>query len=283
MMWGSTGSAPGQFTQPFGVEVAADGYVYVADQHNERVQVFTDTGALVTSWAIPPGPNGFAYPTGICVSNGVVWVSSNQGQHVTRWSTTGAFLGYAATPLYGWAYPTGIAADAAGNIFVCNSYYYEVIRLNSSGAYLGSFPTGALPYGIDIDAAGDIYVGCYGDNHVYKHNAAGNFLLAWGGSGAGPGQFHSAEGIIHDAAGDIYVCDTGNDRVQKFSPSGGFLCEFGGTGTSLGQMDVPSDIAVDHNGDLYVCEFVNDRIQRWTFGAVPAVQSTWGAIKARYR
>jgi len=283
-MWGSTGSGPGEFTQPFGVQIAEDGYVYVTDQHNERVQVFNNAGALVTSWAIPLGLSGYAHPTGICVSNGVVWVSAHQGQHVTRWSTTGTLLGYAATPPSGWFYPTAIAASAAGDIFVCNSAANRIIRLNSSGAYLSEWSTGANPYGIDIDAAGDIYVGCYApDNHVYKYSGSGGFLLSWGGLGAGPGQFLAAEGIAHDAAGDIYVCDTGNDRIQKFTSSGAYICSFGGVGTAMGQMDVPSDISIDPNGDLYVCEYANNRIQVFTFGAVPTMRSTWGSVKTQYR
>ncbi len=283
LTWGSTGAAPGQFVQPFGVEVAADGYVYVADQINERVQVFTDTGDPITSWAIPPGPNGFAYPTGICVRDGVVWVSANQGQHVTRWTTSGTLLGYAAAPPGGWAYPTSIAADAAGDILVCNSYYNEVIRLNSSGAYLGGFATGGAPYGIDIDAAGNIYVGCYGSDNVVKHSPTGAFLLSWGGTGSGPGQFNSAEGLAHDALGDIYVCDTGNDRIQKFTSSGAFLCEFGGLGTTLGLMDIPSDLSIASNGEIFVCEYGNNRIQRFTLGVVPTSSTSWGSIKAHYR
>ena len=46
LSWGSTGPGLGQFSQAFGVEVPADGNVYVADQLNGRVQVFTENGAL---------------------------------------------------------------------------------------------------------------------------------------------------------------------------------------------------------------------------------------------
>lgn len=283
LFWGLTGSSPGQFQQPFGVDAADDGRVYVADQHNERVQVFTNTGTHLLQWSIPVGPNGYAYPTGICVKNGVVWVTSNQGQHVTRWTTSGAFLGYTAAPSGGWAYPTGIASDASGNMYVCNSFYDQVIKLDASGNYVSQWSVPGSPYGIDVDAVGDVYVGTYYSSRVFKYTSAGVPILSWGGSGTGPGLFNAAEGITHDSSGDIYVCDTGNHRVQKFSPTGVFLCQFGSVGSGIGQLRTPSDIDIDANGDFYVCEFVGNRIHRWSFGAVATKRSTWGGVKATYR
>jgi DNA-binding beta-propeller fold protein YncE len=38
--WGSSGSADGQFDNPVGVTVAADGRVYVTDEGNGRIEVF---------------------------------------------------------------------------------------------------------------------------------------------------------------------------------------------------------------------------------------------------
>ena len=283
LFWGVTGPAPGQFANPFGLDVADDGRVYVADQHNERVQVLSNTGTPLLQWSIPVGSNGYAYPTGICVKDGVVWVTSNQGQHVTRWTTAGGFLGYTSTPAGGWAYPTAIVGDASGNMYVCNSYYDEVIKLDSAGNYLSKWNVPGGTYDIDIDAVGDIYVGTYYSNRVYKYTSAGVPILSWGGPGSGAGQFNAAEGITHDASGDIYVCDTGNHRVQKFSPTGGYICSFGSLGSGIGQLRTPSDIDMGNDGDLYVCEFVGDRIHRWSFGAVATKRSTWGGVKSIYR
>jgi DNA-binding beta-propeller fold protein YncE len=42
--WGSPGSADGQFDNPVGVAVGADGRVYVTDEGNVRIQVFSSSG-----------------------------------------------------------------------------------------------------------------------------------------------------------------------------------------------------------------------------------------------
>ena len=43
------------------------------------------------------------------------------------------------------------------------------------------------------------------------------FVMKWGSSGSGDGQFLSAYGIAVDGQGNVYVADAGNDRIQKFS------------------------------------------------------------------
>ena len=49
------------------------------------------------------------------------------------------------------------------------------------------------------------------------------FILKWGSSGSGDGQFNYTYGIAVDGSGNVYVADTSNHRVQKFSISGSIV------------------------------------------------------------
>jgi DNA-binding beta-propeller fold protein YncE len=49
--WGGKGGAPGQFQVAHGIDIDADGFVWVADRENQRVQVFTQDGAFVKELA----------------------------------------------------------------------------------------------------------------------------------------------------------------------------------------------------------------------------------------
>jgi len=71
------------------------------------------------------------------------------------------------------------------------------------------------------------------NSRVNVFTAAGDFLMAFGGPGSGPGQFNAPTYVAVDntggpGQGDVYVVDAGNFRVQKFDSDGDFLLTFGG-------------------------------------------------------
>src|SRR5437762_2060164 len=48
--WGTTGTDPGQFNIPHNIATDDDGWVYVADRENHRVQVFDGNGKYESQW-----------------------------------------------------------------------------------------------------------------------------------------------------------------------------------------------------------------------------------------
>src|SRR6266542_3552886 len=56
--WGEPGTDPGQFNIPHNICCDADGWVYVADRENHRVQVFDDNGRYETQWNNMHRPSG---------------------------------------------------------------------------------------------------------------------------------------------------------------------------------------------------------------------------------
>src|SRR4051812_43528254 len=51
--WGSSGTGQGQFSNPRGIAVGADGNVYVTDSGSSNgVQVFQPNGQFVRRWAV---------------------------------------------------------------------------------------------------------------------------------------------------------------------------------------------------------------------------------------
>ena len=73
-MWGSSGSGQGQFQNPVGVAVSG-GCVFVCDNGNDRLQVFTLDGTFVRMWGSSGSGQGqLYYPVGVAVSGGCVFV-----------------------------------------------------------------------------------------------------------------------------------------------------------------------------------------------------------------
>ncbi|HZA23301.1 MAG TPA: 6-bladed beta-propeller, partial [Dehalococcoidia bacterium] len=79
-----------------------------------------------------------------------------------------------------------------------------------------------MPWGIAIDRQGDVYITDWRNDRVQKFTSDGRFIMAFGRSGTGEGEFNRPNGITVDADGDIYVCDWMNDRVQVFDSQGNY-------------------------------------------------------------
>jgi len=66
---------------------------------------------------------------------------------------------------------------------------------------------------------------------VQKFAPDGRFLLKFGMSGQGDGEFNRPTGVAVDKDGTIYVTDFKNDRLQVFGADGGFLTTLAGEAT----------------------------------------------------
>jgi DNA-binding beta-propeller fold protein YncE len=62
--WGESGSDPGQFNVVHNITCDADGWVYVADRENHRIQVFDGNGLYETQW------NNLHRPCGLFMTGG---------------------------------------------------------------------------------------------------------------------------------------------------------------------------------------------------------------------
>jgi hypothetical protein len=57
--WGKPGSGPGEFNNPHALALDGNGRLYVADRANNRIQIFTQDGKLITEWKQFGRPSGF--------------------------------------------------------------------------------------------------------------------------------------------------------------------------------------------------------------------------------
>lgn len=133
LSWGQFGSMPGEFNIPHNVVCDADGWVYVADRENHRVQVFDGHGRFETQWNNLHRPNGLClHPHGACpfcvigeggpdkeIQKGFpnlgprVSIVDMQGRLLSRFGELGPGEGDGT-----FLSPHGIAVDSRGDIYV---------------------------------------------------------------------------------------------------------------------------------------------------------------------
>src|SRR5436190_2069179 len=131
--WGEPGSDPGQFNLVHNICADADGWVYVADRENHRVQVFDGNGKYEAQW------NNLHRPCGLCMPythHPVCYIGElGPVQPVNRNSPN---LG-----------PRVSIVDNQGKLL---SRFGDM--------HAGTAPTSFLgPHGLSVDSRGDLYVG----------------------------------------------------------------------------------------------------------------------------
>lgn len=140
---GSLGTGNGQFTEPQGMAVGAEGNLYVADTGDSRIEEFTSSGAFVRTFGKEGTTNGLLKkPHGITTdSTGAVWVADTANNRVQEFGPTGTFLGTfgkegtAEGLLKG---PKGVGIDPEGNAWVADTANSRAQKWTGTGTGYGA-------------------------------------------------------------------------------------------------------------------------------------------------
>lgn len=167
-------------------------------------------------------------------------------------------------------YPTGLAVDSGGVLFVADTYHHRIQRITPGGgvAIIGSRGSGRgqfqSPQGIATDAEDAFYVLEQGSGRVQKFTKEGVLTLTFGRSGRGEGEMMGPTAIaVAPDSGHIYVADTGNCRVQCFDAAGKFVSYIGGTSGYESGISSPQALATGAGGSLSVADTFEQRVLRF--------------------
>ena len=193
--------------------------------------------------------------------------------------------------------PSGIATDAAGNVYVADTYNNVIRKISFSGTvttFAGNDTAGYrdgadsvaefnMPLGICTDKAGNVYVADTYNNVIRKISPTGNVTTLAGNDTGGyrdginsMAEFRLPVGVAADTSGNIYVTDNGNEAVREISASSGMVSTFAGntfTGYKNGAADTAEfrglfGIAVDDSANVYVTEYLNNDVRKIRKGMV---------------
>jgi len=128
------------------------------------------------------------------------------------------------------------------------------------GAPGADFSQFSYPTYVAVDAAGNVYVSDTLNARVQKFDPDGKFVTSFGQLGTNWGEFDKPKGVAVDSFGNVYVADSGWSNVQIFNPKGQVLLFFGGRGPVPGMMKNPLAVAIDKDNRIYVGDYLNHRI-----------------------
>jgi sugar lactone lactonase YvrE len=252
----ATGTAA-SFNRPFGVALDASGNVYVADYINDKIRKITPAGEVSTfagsGYSGSTDGTGtaasFYSPTGVAVdASGNVYVADTSNNKIRKITPSGVVSTLAGSGAQGstdgtgtaasFYRPVGAAVDAAGNVYVADTYNDKIRKITSAGVvstFAGSGDFGStdgtgtaasfkFPQGVAVDASGNVYVADTYNHKIRKITSAG-VVSTLAGSGEvdstdGTGtaaSFNGPGGVALDAAGNVYVADRGNNKIRKIT------------------------------------------------------------------
>jgi len=307
---------------PYGVAVDAAGDIFIADFGNNAVREVKPGGVITTvAGSGTPGRSGdggpattamLRNPHGVAVDgSGDLFIADSGNDVVREVKPGGIITTVAGNGSYGLTgdggpaiaatlqYPTGLALDAAGDLFIADSINNVVrevkpggiittvagIGLNNETGDGGPATAATLsqPNGVAVDGAGDLFIADTTTGVVREVKPGGVISTAAGSHHAGDGGPATAAsldqpgGVAADAAGDLFIADTRDDAIREVRP-GGIITTVAGTGTAghsgdggpatAATLDQPGGVAADAAGDLFIADTFNNVVREVKPGGI---------------
>ncbi len=248
--------------RPTAVALNNQGYLYIADEQNQRVRMVDPEGIIST-----------------VMGTGRSEVQS-QDRSAVETNLVSAY---------------GIATDKDDNLYVLSRGHSKIFKVGNDGVARRIVGTGQRGFEGDggpaidakinssnhlvVDAKGNLFIADTGNHRVRRVSTdgiittvAGTGELGFSGDG-GPAveaQLAFPSAIAIDSEGDLYIADFSNHRIRKLSTNG-IITSIAGTGESgyngdgkpalESQIGEPCGVAVDRSGYVYIGDQVNNRVR----------------------
>ncbi len=309
---------------PYGICTDASGNIYIAEWNAHRIRKITAATGIIATLA-GTGNAGYAgdggaataaelwgpYDIKIDASGNIYIADANENEIRMISGSTGIITTIAGKDSAGYSgdggnataaklnYPTGIALDASGNVYISDHNNNRIREVNVSTGKISTIAgTGTAGYTGDggaaniaelsspayiiMDASGNMYFSEWGNSTIRKITASTGIITTIAGTGvagytgngghATNATLNDPTGLVFDNFGNLYIADANNNVVREIMMSSGLISTFAGNGTQGYSGDNgaainaefyhPCGLALDNTGNLIINDDLNNVVRR---------------------
>jgi len=233
--FGGTGSVPGKFKEPSGIDKSDDGRIFICDRGNQRIQVFD----LFGNFRINFGGFGwdeekFDEPADIWARSTLnIYVADYNNQRVQRFDKDLNYINSKNSnpgdrERFQFRQVISVAYSPQGDLFIVEAGENKVLKFNSrdqGDAAFGYYESGAgeltAPVQLELSSDYRVVVSDAEAKAIFVYDYFGSYLFQ-----ITHPDFKQPMGIAHDAQNRIYVADPESKSIFEFTAGGKFLNKY---------------------------------------------------------
>ena len=327
------GDSSGALGAAYSVAVDAAGNLYLSLTDQHVIRMMSTSGAITTiAGTGTPGYSGdggpavsamLSHPHGITLDQaGNLYIADNYNYRIRKVTPQGTITTFAGNGKGAFAgdgsfatsaslfFPTDVAIDSNGNVFIADGTNVRIRRVNSAGI-ISTFAGGGnsllngpalqarldVPTALAIDNQGNVVFPLIYLRQVRRVTPQQFITTVAGSAGGGPaagdgGPAAAAAlldplGIASDSAGNLYVADQSDNRIRKISMAR-IISTYAGTGVygssgngglaTNAEVGNPRGVGLDPAGNVYFTTPAGARVRRITPGGAIANFAGVGTI-----
>lgn len=247
---GSEGSGAGAMHDPAGIEFGPDGNLYVADDGNNRIDVFSPRGEFLRALGRAVNADQGSATPDVCTAG------------------SGCRIGEESGAAGGMSRPEGLGLDSSGNLYVADSENNRIDLFAPDGEFIRA-------YGLEVNAEP---MAANRDVCTPAGGCRAGRGLGDSGALSGPNDVQVAPD------GKLLVSDVGNHRLDVFAADGEFIrafgknvnfdltapnrdvctiaspCQNGSDSSAAGGFGIPGAIGIDRAGQVLIADPEANRV-----------------------